>query len=121
MGAYIHHIPGRLRVRTDRLRHATCQSTELSELLLQLKGVESCQINPKTGSLLVHYDVTCLTGDDILYQLHKVGCLESGLTTAMSQRSAVNHTGALLGNALFSAVVKKSLETSMLSLAKAFL
>ncbi|ALG67279.1 HMA2 domain-containing protein [Beggiatoa leptomitoformis] len=121
MSAYIHHIPGRLRVRTDKLRYATCQFAELEVLLMQLNGIESCQMNQKTGSLLVHYDPSCLTGDDILYQLHKVGCLESGLTTALSQRSAANHTGALLGNALFGAVVKKSLETSMLSFAKAFL
>ncbi len=121
MSAYIHHVPGRLRIRTDKLRRASCKSEQLQNTLMQLQGVEQCQINAKNGSLLVHYDPNSLNGDDILYHLHKAGCLESGLTASLAQRSAAHNTGSLIGNALFGAVVKKSLETSVLSLAKVFL
>lgn len=120
MSHYIHHVPGRLRVQSIRLKQTACQilNTSLSEL----SGIESYRHNVKAGSLLIHYDTNQVNADDILYHLYKADCLESGISTAMGrapQSSAmVKQVGTMFGNALFGTLLRKSVETSVLSLAR---
>jgi hypothetical protein len=120
MSYYIHHVPGRLRVRADSLKGSSCDAEDLCAVLERLPGVRDHRLNPKTGSLLVHYDAESLQADDILYQMVKAGCLESGIAAAAEQRSRgpVTSVGSMVGSALFGTFVKKSLETSITSFAR---
>jgi hypothetical protein len=51
----IHHIPGRLRVRLPRSQRDAPLLRELEKFCQSLGGVQQVEINPVTGSLLVHY------------------------------------------------------------------
>jgi len=51
----VHHIPGRLRVRLPRSQRDPRVLKELRDFVCGLGGVRSVQINPATGSILVHY------------------------------------------------------------------
>lgn len=51
----VHHIPGRLRVRLPRAHRHPRLLRELREFVEGLGGVEQVEINPTTGSILVHY------------------------------------------------------------------
>ncbi len=51
----VHHIPGRLRVRLPRSRRDPRLLGELREFVSGLGGVHQVEINPVTGSILVHY------------------------------------------------------------------
>ncbi len=51
----VHHIPGRLRVRLPRAGRHPRQLRELRDFIQGLEGVHSVEINPVTGSILVHY------------------------------------------------------------------
>ena len=121
MSHYIHHVPGRLRVKAARLCHIDCQ-TRLFTLLDQLPGIHSYRHNAKAGSLLIHYDETQLNADDILYQLYKAECVDSGMSSALRQggqgNGLIKQAGTLFGNALFGTLLRKSVETSVLSLAR---
>lgn len=117
---YIHNIPGRLRVRTAQFKRNTCRASHLCSTLKNLNGIYKTEFNQKAGSLLVHYDSEQLTADEILYAVHKAGCLEQVISSVPSSHST-SKVGALVGNAIFGTVVKKSLQTSMLSLFKATL
>ncbi|MCP5159758.1 MAG: heavy-metal-associated domain-containing protein [Gammaproteobacteria bacterium] len=122
MSYYIHHVPGRLRIQTARLRRAECQG-KLGTMLDALPGIDSHSHNGKIGSVLIHYDTARLSADDILYHLHKAGCLDSPISatpTTSASGDLVKQAGALFGNALFGTLLRKSVETSVLSLARGF-
>jgi hypothetical protein len=51
----VHHIPGRLRVRIPRSKRHPHLLHELRDFVSGLGGVERVEINPVTGSVLVHY------------------------------------------------------------------
>ena len=78
--------------------------------------------------MLIHYDTARLNADDILYHLYKAGCLDSPISAAPAASASgdlVKQAGALFGNALFGnalfgTLLRKSVETSVLSLARGF-
>ena len=51
----VHHIPGRVRVRLPKSRRDPRLLGELREFVMGLGGVQQVEINPVTGSILVHY------------------------------------------------------------------
>lgn len=122
MSYYIHHVPGRLRIKTARLRCLECQA-KLDKMLGALPGINHYQHNNKIGSVLIHYDAAQLSANDIVYSLYKAGCLESPISAtpaASGGGDLVKQAGALFGNALFGTLLRKSVETSVLSLARGF-
>ncbi len=122
MSYYVHHVPGRLRIKAARLRCVECQA-KLDRLLGALPGINSYSHSHRIGSVLVHYDPARLSADDILYQLYKAGCLDSAISassTASASGNLVKQAGALFGSALFGTLLRKSVETSVLSLARGF-
>ena len=52
----VHHIPGRLRVRVRHAKHDPRMLEDLRNFVSGLSGVRSVEINPVTGSMLVHYE-----------------------------------------------------------------
>ncbi len=58
-------IDGRVRVRHPALRHEK-NAAPLRELLGCLPGMNRITINPRTGSLLLEYDPSLLSREDLL-------------------------------------------------------
>lgn len=56
METYVHHLPGRLRVRLQRAKNPVVAGS-LRELLRTMPGVSSVCVNATTGSVLIHYRV----------------------------------------------------------------
>jgi hypothetical protein len=52
----VHFLPGRLRVKIDKVRHNAPFAEEIQCALTTLRGVHHVEVNPVTGSVLVHYD-----------------------------------------------------------------
>jgi hypothetical protein len=51
----VHHIPGRLRVRLPHARRDPQLLGELGDFIRGVGGVHAVEVNPITGSILVHY------------------------------------------------------------------
>jgi copper chaperone CopZ len=66
MNPYLHHVPGRLRLKTRSLKNSEAKAAEIRALFAQLPGIKSIEINPVTGSMLVHYDTAGITSAKIL-------------------------------------------------------
>jgi hypothetical protein len=66
MGHYLHHVPGRLRVKTRTLKDGGERAIEARQLLENLAGVEAIELNQVTGSMLVRYDEARITSSQIL-------------------------------------------------------
>lgn len=73
MTAYLHHLPGRLRVRSSALRRNDSKARTAREHLAGQAGVLSVETNVTTGSLLVRYDTDRIDAQRILQALGSLG------------------------------------------------
>jgi copper chaperone CopZ len=77
MNPYLHHVPGRLRLKTRSLKNSEAKAAEIRALFAQLPGIKSIEINPVTGSMLVRYDTAGITSAKILGFLVANGVITS--------------------------------------------
>lgn len=56
MTHYVHHVPGRLRVRAAAVKGSEEKASAVKSLLQSTSGVRSAAANPLTGSITIHYD-----------------------------------------------------------------
>jgi hypothetical protein len=56
MNQYVHHVPGRLRIRIPEVKGNSAEASSLERRIRAQRGVKSVQTSPLTGSVLVHYD-----------------------------------------------------------------
>jgi Cu2+-exporting ATPase len=69
--ALVHSLPGRARFRTNPDTLKACRTVILARIareLSEIDGVKSAALNPRTGSVLLHYDAALL-GEPELYGL----------------------------------------------------
>ena len=56
----VHALPDRVRLKLHRLKNNMPYAEELQRRLHDVQGITHLETNPKTGSLLIHYDPTVL-------------------------------------------------------------
>lgn len=117
MSHYIHHVPGRIRVRSKAFRCRSAKARAAESRLLTLTGVRQVRVNPHAGSITVHYDSALLKQSDLLSELEQCGCI--GVTRRLD--SVSTKAGAMFGKALVGAVVQKAVEQSARSLVGALI
>jgi Heavy metal associated domain 2 len=77
MSHYLHHVPGRLRLKARSLKGSEEKGAEIRALCTQLPGIEAIELNTLTGSLLVRYDKAAVTSTQILGFLFTNGVITS--------------------------------------------
>lgn len=107
---YLHHTPGRLRVKGRNL-HCRAQSARRAVTTLQsIPGVELVRLNRHSGSLTIKYNPNQLTQDDLINALEITGCLQSKTARIKPNASEANKdkvTG-VFGKALVSALAQRT-------------
>jgi len=73
MTYYIHDIPGRLRIRSPAVKDNDLAKREIPGLLGSFSGIESIVVNTATGSFLIRYDPSRVSGRDIMAMLTEHG------------------------------------------------
>lgn len=81
---YMHHVPGRLRLRAATLRRDRDRAEAIEEMVKAIDGVAAVAVNLTTGSLTVVYDPSRLAPEEILRVLQRYG-----LTASRLQRNSV--------------------------------
>jgi hypothetical protein len=122
MTEYLHHVPGRLRVRSKALRCDSAARGAALRRLRALEGVDSVRLNAKAASLTVYYDVEILDAERILDFLN-AECLramptQTARAAAMPSTPRPRHnqlTGEIARIAL-SVLVNKGVSYSLSSL-----
>ncbi|NKN31951.1 HMA2 domain-containing protein [Marichromatium bheemlicum] len=117
MRHYIHHVPGRLRVRSAALRCRSLLDGEAQRQLLALEGVREVRFNPRASSLTLLYDPERIGRAQLLAALEQHGCVEVGPGTG----TLTNTAGHLFGKALVGAFVNKAVERSAYKLVSVFI
>jgi hypothetical protein len=80
--AVVHHLPGRLRLRSTSLKGDARAIEEAREDLAQIEGMISVTANPCTGSLLLEYDPVVAAPSKVMDLLvargYTAGAVEEG-------------------------------------------
>lgn len=74
---YVHHVPGRMRVRVRHLKGNREAGRRLCARLRLLGGVRQAAANPATGSIIVHYDHRLVAIADLWRVLHEAGAVDA--------------------------------------------
>lgn len=75
MTHYVHHVPGRLRIKSPRLKRNAHEAAQTKGYMERLHGVQSTEVNTVTGSLLIRYDANLVEGHTLLNTLRSLGHL----------------------------------------------
>lgn len=119
MPQYVHHLPGRLRVKCPCLK-GNANSTEMVKQLLGAEdGIVSCEVNPITGSVLVRYDESATNAYRLLDLLKRGGYIGVGVDLQSQDRSleeTVSGVGMMVSKAVMGALVERVVERSAVAL-----
>ena len=122
MSVYVHHVPGRLRVRAQWLAGSPRRRERVSLALSELTGINELEVNDRAGSVTVIYDPTRVTAEAILARFGAESPATNGngakpVPPPDAIRSAAAASaaklGALFGKALFDAMLHKGVERSV--------
>lgn len=110
MAHYIHHVPGRLRIRTPRLKRDALHAEAAEAFVLTIEGVTAARANSMTGSITVSYQRDEVSAESILNALAQRGYYQPELVQHADQQlpHMAARAGDVLGKALFGMVLEKS-------------
>jgi copper chaperone CopZ len=117
MDYYVHHVPGRLRVKIPDLKSSPERVDTIQEILGEVNGVGRVSVNPVTGSVLVMYESDLVDSEEILKALQDHGHFDQSRVVSSQDHDshAFSKTGEVIGKALFGWAVGKALENTGLS------
>jgi copper chaperone CopZ len=112
---YIHHAPGRTRVRIPGLKSNVAAGLALKRELLEVAGISDVELSIRTGSVLVHYDrrlETARTIMDVLQCQPAWGVQEVGGSTLRMGRKVAKIVAARV----FEAVLERAVVAAVAAL-----
>lgn len=111
MSLYIHHVPGRLRVRTQAFR---CQPSRIQQAARELRtteGVRDVAVNSAAGSVTVRYDPSRCTHKALLGVLEDFGCVGDRRPSSSQGGEVAGLFGKALMGALAQTLAQRSVQT----------
>lgn len=128
MTHYVHHVPGRIRVRTPALKRNPARAHKVRVGLEAEAGVQACEVNVLTGSVTVRYDRQVTNAEQITLALVRIGAVVASLPAPVKAANSEWLSGArvykasgVVGKAVAGFVVEKLVERSALALVGAIL
>jgi copper chaperone CopZ len=123
MAHYIHHVPGRLRVRTQLLKRDENRARAAEQIVQAIYGVTSARANALTGSITVNFQRDVVSADTVLETLAARGYYEPGKARHADGQlhDLAARAGDAAGKALFGLVFEKAVERSAMALIGALL
>lgn len=122
MSHYVHHVPGRMRVKTPILKRNDMRARAVQELVTAQSGVNTVDVNTITGSLVIHYDPKRTTSAALFDLLKQEGC--AGATDLIAATGVISRGNALssrVGKAVIGEVVENLLKLSATALVAALI
>ncbi len=99
MSCYLHHVPGRIRIKTPYVKGKPVNAHELEQRLRAVAGVRLVNANALTGSILVYYDETTTKAGSIVDMVSRETNID--LSTAAHPDhyvdEALSRTGQMVG------------------------
>jgi hypothetical protein len=114
MSHYVHHVPGRLRIRAKAFQCDPAKARSLERQLRTMDGVLEVRHNERNGSLTIAYDPVSTAEREIMQTLSEAGCLPLG---GQGRTTAGSEMAAAFGKALLAALAQQTVARSFSSLA----
>lgn len=109
---YVHHTPGRLRVRAHHFKKPGAPARQAMALLQAMEGVKSVKLNVHASSLTIHYDPKVYGQSELLAALEAAGCLHlaAGLPARPASGRLISGEGVAgaFGKALVGALAQRT-------------
>ncbi len=123
MTCFIHHIPGRLRVKIPARKHQDSQTDKIGGSFSGMQGINKVSVNPLTGSIVIYYDPAIFSVTQLLniLQYNEVIGLNQSIVFEKPISEQSTQMGFVIGKAVFSWAVGKVLERSGLGFLAAFI
>ncbi len=122
---YLHHIPGRLRIRSALVKRNEARAAAATAWLRSLPGVRSARANVLTGSLTVEYDPSQTQVEAILSSLRQAGWISTHHYAPTPGRRPTSVSGSDLAFEIAGRValftLEKAAEHSLIALVSAIL
>ena len=117
MEYYIHHVPGRLRVKIPELKQRPKRIHKVKEALSFYDGIEKIEHKRATGSVVIHYDPDMLAAPRILDALSSKKMFDEKRVVSHQQkvRRTGEKAGEAVGRLVFSWALGRVLSASGLS------
>jgi copper chaperone CopZ len=115
MTNYLHHVPGRLRVRSKVFRCNSVSRNMALRKLRALDGVSTVRLNSKAGSVTVCYDTEKTGPKKILDLLNACECIQAAPVITQHRPKERNITNEI-GKMALGALVSKGVSYSISSL-----
>jgi Heavy metal associated domain 2 len=122
MEYYVHHVPGRLRVRLPEIRNDAQKAAQVKSLL-DIYGVDDLKVNHLTGSVVVTFDPELATAEQLLGLLKEKGMYDHTRTISCDDQiqRVSNKAASKFGRVFFGYAVGKALEAGGFSLLAALI
>lgn len=117
MSQSVHHVPGRLRIRSAAFRCQTDVIARVGQALRVCEGIREIRFNRPAASLVIYYDPARLSERELLSRLEESGCTDLSTVKAQSLPKA----SEWIGKAFVHALVKQAVERSAVRLVSALL
>jgi len=123
MNDYIHNIPGRLRVKSPLIKRNSDLAARVGQILKFVHGIHSVQVRVVTGSVLVHYNPSEVSSDQILLILNQRGYLGLSNTTIEDQLidPLIAKAARIITSVLFGVWVEEQMKYSVRTLITALI
>lgn len=121
MSTYVHHVPGRLRIRSAVVKRNPEAAAFARQRLSAVAGVLSAEVSTVTGSVTLRYDPATISHHAIFAELRRAGYAhgspaEEGPASPAGPESVVNGYADVIAEKVAAFVVKKVLERSAVAL-----
>lgn len=123
MQCYVHHVPGRLRLKSPVIKERPGKATAVKEIMEGFDGIQDVSANSVTGSIVVHYDARLLKPEAILNMLKVHGLYDGSRAVTNDDyiQDAVTKAGGAIGKAVLGWMVGKAFEDAGLGLLAALI
>ena len=106
MSHYIHHVPGRLRVKFPTLKRNERHALQTKQHIDSVHGVLASEFNTVTGSLVIKYDTNLVGVHALLDSLRDLGHVQPHHAVPATHSAGMNVTQKISDK-----VVNKLVET----------
>jgi copper chaperone CopZ len=120
MAYYVHHVPGRLRIKTAGLKKNSSRARELKLCLEEMHGVLETDVSIITGSIVIKYDAEVVSSTAIMNNLHGQGYIRDVAHTS-NQVSYEVHPMQKVTDTFVQKLVEAALERSATALVAALI
>jgi len=117
--SYVHHTPGRIRIRLMAIKGNARRCETLKLWIETRQGVELAEVNPLTGSLLIYYRAGVTDGDRLIDQMRNRGWLAPPAPSPVSPAGSSGGVERALGKIFLHAIAEIAIERSLLVLSAA--